>query len=155
MSALSDRDLGYRGIMAALARVRSAETTVGIQEEEGAQVGEGEALNLAGIAAANELGSDDHRVPERSFLRATMDANRAPYTDRLTRVVDDAAMGRQDLRTGLAIVGEVVEGDIKAFITDLKTPPNAPYTIYRKGSSNPLIDTGRMRASIKHREKVR
>ena len=34
------------------------------------------------------------------------------------------------------------------YLTDLKTPPLAESTIRRKGSSNPLIDTGQLRSSI-------
>ena len=34
-------------------------------------------------------------------------------------------------------------------ITNLKEPPNAESTILKKGSSNPLIDTGDMRKSVK------
>lgn len=149
---LTDRDLGYQAVLAALARVDDGATLVGIHEEEGAQVDATGGLSLASVGAVNEFGSDDGRVPERSFLRATVDANAAAYTERLTRITDDAAMGKRSLRDGLARLGALAEGDVKQFMTDLTDPPNAPSTIARKGSSNPLIDTGGLRAAIRHVE---
>jgi len=141
---VTDRDLGYREILQRLAGVRDSATRVGIHEDAES--------DLAVIAATNEYGSEDGRVPERSFLRATADANAAAYTDALTEAVDAHNMGRTPLKKGLARLGARVEGDIKAFMTDLQDPPNAPSTIARKGSSNPLIDTGRLRGAIAHKE---
>ena len=42
----------------------------------------------------------------------------------------------------------MARGDIVESITQLDTPPNTPKTIARKGSSNPLIDTGFLRANV-------
>ncbi|WP_300926980.1 hypothetical protein, partial [Helicobacter rodentium] len=48
-------------------------------------------------------------------------------------------------------VGVLASSDIKATITKLQTPPNAPSTIKQKGSNNPLIDTGLLRAAIDYK----
>ena len=45
-------------------------------------------------------------------------------------------------------LGEKVVADVQRKIVALKDPPNAPSTIAKKGSANPLIDTGRLRQSI-------
>ena len=45
-------------------------------------------------------------------------------------------------------LGEMARGDIVESITKLNTPPNSPKTIALKGSSNPLIDTGFLRANV-------
>ena len=49
--------------------------------------------------------------------------------------------------------GAFLEGAIKQKITqgDPSWPPLKPETIKRKGSSKPLIDTGKLRASITHK----
>ena len=47
-----------------------------------------------------------------------------------------------------AAVGAVAAEHIKAAIRDLRTPPNAPRTVARKGGSNPLIATGDMRDAV-------
>ena len=45
-------------------------------------------------------------------------------------------------------VGQQATSIVKKEITDLRKPPNAPSTIRKKGSDNPLIDTGTYRQSI-------
>ena len=45
-------------------------------------------------------------------------------------------------------VGAYVKGKIRDSITALKEPPNAPETVRRKGSSDPLLDTGTLRNSV-------
>ncbi|MNC14512.1 hypothetical protein D3C75_622910 [compost metagenome] len=50
----------------------------------------------------------------------------------------------------LEAVGVVAVGSVKAYMTELKTPPNAASTVHKKGSSNPLIDSGAMRQSVTH-----
>ena len=153
MGGLIDRDLGYRAMLSALAGLREADTRIGIHEEEGASDTGGD-LNLAGIAMVNEFGSDDGHIPERSFLRATVDANAVRYEGMLERAVTRAIDGDAPLQTGLALLGARVEGDVKATITDMTEPPNAPSTIAAKGSSKVLVDTGAMRAAIRHEEQV-
>lgn len=157
MGAVIDIDRGYGAIKRWLSGVKSADIEVGILEEDGAAVAPGESggLTMAQVAHVNEYGSEDGHIPERSFLRATVEVNRDAYVSELTRAVDAAVMGKVPLEVGFGRLGLRAEGDVKDFITDLQTPPNAPATIRRKGSSNPLIDTGHMRASIKHRIRVR
>lgn len=45
-------------------------------------------------------------------------------------------------------IGAFAAGATQQYMTDLREPPNSPYTIEQKGSSNPLIDTGALRASV-------
>lgn len=53
----------------------------------------------------------------------------------------------------LKLAGAFLEGKVKEKIThsDPSWPPLRPETIKRKGSSRPLIDTGRLRDSITHK----
>ena len=48
----------------------------------------------------------------------------------------------------LSVLGMALVGDVQQRIRNRIPPPNAPYTIARKGSDVPLIDTGRLRQSI-------
>jgi hypothetical protein len=45
-------------------------------------------------------------------------------------------------------------GVIKQRIANGIAPPNSPYTIARKGSSKPLIDTGQLRNSITYQVEI-
>jgi len=67
----------------------------------------------------------------------------------LRDAVDDVLDGRSPDRS-LRRLGSVAVGDVQRTIRDIKQPPNAPSTIRKKGSDNPLIDTGRLRQSIEY-----
>jgi len=95
----------------------------------------------------NEFGTR-RGIPERPFMRNTMRDNRKKYVRAMKTSVPKILKGETALRTVLAKLGALVQGDIQAEITALATPPNAPSTIKRKGSSNPLIDTGEMRQAV-------
>ncbi|MCY1185956.1 hypothetical protein D9M73_267810 [compost metagenome] len=58
--------------------------------------------------------------------------------------------GEMTMRILLEQMGNLAEGHVKQEITDLKDPPNAKSTIAKKGSDNPLIDSGHMRQSIRY-----
>lgn len=91
-------------------------------------------------------------IPERSFLRAGYDENEqriARQTERaLSRVLD----GKMSVDKMLDAYGEQFAAAIKLYMRNLSEPPNHPYTIDQKGSSNPLIDTGGLLESITWRK---
>ncbi|NIR31645.1 MAG: hypothetical protein GWN84_20505 [Gammaproteobacteria bacterium] len=139
-----DRDRGWGRVKRELRKGR-VEVAVGIQGPAAvAPRSEGKLTN-AEIGAINEFGLGP---PERSFLRATLDAERRKYIQLLKGVGDAAVAGKTSLEQGARLVGEIAVGDVKQTIADGVPPPNAPSTIERKGSSTPLIDTGQLRGSI-------
>lgn len=99
------------------------------------------------IAASNEFGTDNGHVPERSYLRDTVDNGVEEILDDLQAAVV-AVLGGADLDAELGKVGEKWAGRVKIAIRDKSAPPNAPATVAAKGADNPLIDTGRLRNSI-------
>ena len=48
-------------------------------------------------------------------------------------------------------LGDYIAQQLQEYVTEVTTPPNHPFTIDRKGSSHPLIDSGRLRTSITFR----
>lgn len=139
-------DRGWKKIRKNLKSQRMV-ITVGIQGKE-ARIksgDEGDDLTNADVGAINELGMG---VPERSFLRSTIDAGRRKYLKLLNGIGDASVAGKISLVRGAKIVGEVVVGDIKEAISGGIPPPNAESTIKQKGSSTPLIDKGQLRGSI-------
>ena len=62
--------------------------------------------------------------------------------------VAEALEEHRDLNQTLDAIGAFAAGGVQTYMTELKNPPNSAYTIEQKGSSNPLIDTGTLRASI-------
>lgn len=99
-----------------------------------------------GFSAATVTGEGG--IPERPFMRNAMKNNLAKYKRALRAGAKDVLMGTSSLTQVLNKLGIMAQGDIQQEITSLRDPPNAPSTIARKGSSNPLIDTGAMRQAV-------
>lgn len=72
-------------------------------------------------------------------------------TEKLTQTVQDGLEDGLSLEQISEQLGAVAAGEVKKYMTDLKTPPNAKSTIRKKGSANPLIDSGAMRASVTYK----
>lgn len=100
-------------------------------------------------ASANEFGTRNGHIPERSFIRAAIDENQGRIDARAEHVFRQVTDGRISMETGLGWMGEFIQRLVTSKITTLRHPPNKQSTIDRKGSSNPLIDSGRMRQSIR------
>lgn len=98
------------------------------------------------LALIHELGLGD--VPERSFIRDTIDLNVNKYRLLIKNLAWRIAVGHIRKKQALNFIGMMVQADMRARITAGIPPPNAESTIARKGSSTPLIDTGQLRASI-------
>lgn len=88
-------------------------------------------------------------IPERSFLRSGYDQNRDAVLEKASKLLADVAAGTMTATGCYKAVGIELSSKIKDYARDLKSPPNHPFTIDRKGSSNPLVGkTGDMIASI-------
>lgn len=107
---------------------------------------ESEGETIPEIAFKHEFG--EGRVPERSFMRTTLFENKAEITKMLSIEGKAVVNGQANIQTALGKVGLKTADLMKVTLIKLKDPPNSPYTIAKKGSSNPLIDTGQMVNSI-------
>lgn len=87
-------------------------------------------------------------IPERPFLTAAMRDNRSKYRNAMKVSAKKLLLGQTALGTVLSKLGIDAQGDIQESISTWTTPPNAPSTIEQKGSSQPLIWSGEMRASV-------
>lgn len=123
--------------------------TVGVHGDASQRTDGGPSQQL--IAAANEFGTSDGRVPERSFIRSTIDSRRNDIANLTTKVLGQIADGKRTAEDAAEIVGQFTTAAIKKTMTDLDSPPNAPSTIAKKGSSNPLLDTLQLRNAVTHK----
>lgn len=98
-------------------------------------------------AVFNEFGTS-RGVPERPFFRNAMADNKTKYRAMTRAEARRILAGEATMASALGDLGIMAQGDIQQSIVSLRTPPNAPATIARKGSSNPLIDTGEMRQAV-------
>lgn len=157
-------DRGWEDIKRRVERLHggAAVVKVGVQGAQGAANHQDGRLTVAQIAQVHEFGKVIHHpklgrttvIPERSFLRATIDQYAAALARRNVLLVQGYMLGKFELHSALELLGQYVVGLIKQRIALGIPPPNRPSTIARKGSSKPLIDTGQLRNSITHKVEV-
>ena len=144
-----ERDLGWKRIQREIQAAKSASVRVGVLADAGTS---DDGVDLVDIAVFNEFGTS--RAPARPFIRGAFDEKQRDLTRLKARLWNQVLAGRLDTRRALGLLGQTHEDQIKVFMTELRTPANEASTIAaktragRKGD-NPLIDTGRLRASIR------
>lgn len=92
--------------------------------------------------------TEEVTIPERSFLRSTFDEQNEKWGQLFDQWLDALIRGELSAEQVYQRLGAVIQGDIQMKIRDLDIPANAPATVARKKSSNPLIDTGSMRQKV-------
>ena len=88
------------------------------------------------------------KIPERSFLRATFDEQNDEILKKCEKALSQVIAGKMSVDTFLDMYGRTFATAIKKYMRDLDKPENHPYTKDKKGSSNPLVDTGNLIESI-------
>lgn len=148
-ASVKDTDQGFSKVVNAIETQGKKSLTVGIHEAEGGN-SEGRAT-VAMIANVHEYGYPEGNIPERSWLRGWFDANQDKNEERIRKMAAVVAAGKMPEEQALHRLGLLFVGEIQARFTEGIGPPLKEKTVERKGSSLQLIDTGVMRASIKHR----
>lgn len=143
------KDLGFNKILKELRTLQRSEVAVGIVGSEAQTRHPDSDYTLAEIAAVNEYGSEDGHVPERPAHRNCAADNQSEIASN-TQAAIKAVLNGATAQQVMDRIGVWYTGKVKQAILDLDSPPNAPATIARKKSSNPLIDTGRTRNSVTH-----
>lgn len=138
------KDLGEREIMRLYRELGKTEINIGVLSSAG--------QDMVNIAVWNHFGTKrrgKRHIPERPFMAMVFDEKAGMIKDRLALSVKNIKH-RGQIHRELSKVGLYVQSLIQKSITLFDDPPNAPYTIKQKGADNPLIDTGRLRASISY-----
>lgn len=125
-----------------LKEMAEMEVRVGFQKGKAT---EDNGTDVCDIAAWNELGTVN--MPSRPFLRKSVDENESKINNFLQSKKKDLVRGVSAEKV-LKEIGIFQKDLIQEKITEGDFAPNAESTIKKKGSSKPLIDTGRMRQSV-------
>jgi len=136
-------DMGMRERVKQLHALTRQRVEVGIHETAGAAA---DGLTLATIGAIQEYGTED--IPARPWLTQGIAA--AKPAELMRREAKAVANGERTARVAAERLGLAVVAAVQERIAEGIAPPNAPATQAAKGSSTPLIDTGRLRQSISH-----
>ena len=116
---------------------------VGFPAEFNEKVEGSDNFNLASLAAVLEFGNES--IPSRPFLRQTLAENQEKYTTLFVKLFE-SGISIEQIYEQIALIAQ---GDVQQNIVNGKWTANAPSTIKRKKSSKPLIDTGKLRQSVR------
>lgn len=121
-----------------------------IDKKGGADVDPESGLTNVAKAAIHQFGAPEAGIPARDFLSAPFDRNRDAYVAIIRKLMPLVVLGKMSEQKMLDIVGMQAVTDVNKYVRQGEgvPPPLKPATIARKGSSRPLIDTGRMLASV-------
>lgn len=140
-------DISYKKIEAKVKKAikeQKADLKVGFFSNAKYQNG----IFVASVAYWHNYGKGNN--PPRPFFNKAISKNRNKWFSILKNEFTKQD-SKIELKKAFNVLGNVMVGDIKKSITELKTPPLHPLTIARKKSSNPLIDTGHLRNSVTYK----
>jgi HK97 gp10 family phage protein len=146
--SVTDNDTLWRAIESDLKGLNKSHTKVGFMGSETREDGSG--LTNAEVATFNEFGTA--KAPARPFMRPAIAENKMEIFWQQEEGYSRVLQQQSTVGLELARIGQFAQTEIQKKIRSVKTPPNAISTIKRKGSNNPLIDTGAMRQSVTHKE---
>lgn len=127
-----------------LKEIADKEVRIGFQHGKAT---EEDGTDVCDVAAWNEFGTVN--MPSRPFLRKSVDENEGKINSFLQSKMKDLVRGVSAEQV-LKEIGIFQKDLIQEKITEGSFAPNAESTVRQKGSSKPLIDSGRMRQSVNY-----
>lgn len=132
-------DSGIRALTSAVSKLNASRVRVGVLGEAGDQMTPtGGDLRLWELAAIQEFGSKNGHIPERSFIRKTLN-DLVWLRTVAARAAERVVMKREPAEVALDWMGQVLVTAIQNTIMQGVSPANAEATIEWKGHDIPLI----------------
>ena len=97
------------------------------------------------VGTVHEFGSPAKNIPQRSYLRSTVENNKRLYKSMFKKLADRIIKDKITKKEALGLIGLQVQTDVRQKITDIKDPA------LKSRDGNPLIDTGHLRQSITYK----
>ena len=107
-----------------------------------------------GYAVLGQTKPHDIKIPARPSLEPGFNSGLKDYEEIMAEGIDATVTEGVDINKALNQVGVLAVGKVQEYMTNVKAPANSPATIKKKGSSNPLIDTGAMRSAVNYKLRV-
>jgi len=127
-------------LSAALSKYKDMNASVRVGVLENATYPDG--TPVAMVAFWNEYGT--RTSPVRAFFRTTVSENKKNWV----LSVQNLMKIHNDPKQVMGLIGVHMQEQIVQSINTWSDPPNSAYTIAKKGSSKPLIETGVLMGSI-------
>lgn len=140
-----DKDMGLKRIIKDVKLLNGSGVKVGIMGNDTINN-----ISVVDYAMYNEFGTS--RIPARPFMSTTYDRNLDDVSRYLDYLANQVIDGKMTVMAILNQLGLYYTNKVKMTIRDAKNwaVPNAASTIAMKGSSSPLIDTGRMVGAVNY-----
>lgn len=125
-----DVDRGEKAMLKELERMRKTQpyVSIGVHESAGSY---DDGVTVASVATWHEFGTD-HGIPERSFIRSTMDEQVTKLVALTKRLKGDVLFQRLTSREALGLIGQRIQAEIRDKISKGIDPPLAPATVRQK-----------------------
>lgn len=148
----TDADMGFREIEKQIKIMRqNPYVMVGVLEGSGnVEAASGEnptksAITVATLASIHEYGAPKRNIPERSFIRTTMDEKYSTFNELTDHLIDAIVEGGSTVERALNILGLLIQTEIKKKIRSNIAPPLKLATIERKNKAQ--IDKAKSRVT--------
>lgn len=127
-------------------KLRDRSVKVGITGDDSV-----DGVSVVDYAMYNEFGTS-RGIPARPFMSVTYDRYHSQTEKLIEHMYTQMLEGAFDPDHLLKVAGAEYQKRVQQTIRNAKewAVPNAPSTIDRKGSSSPLIDTGRMVGAVRY-----
>lgn len=123
-------------------------TSYGYATQKAAENGQVRFLKTGtGFMQLGVTGPHQINIPARPWLEPGVKSGNEEYL----KSIDEGITAGKTPDQILELLGVIAVGKTQKYMTDLQDPPNAPSTIAKKGSSNPLIHNGEMRQSVTYK----
>lgn len=147
------KDKGFKKAMETFKEVAGKPAvTIGVHENTGKE--KGSELTVVEVATFNEFGTEN--IPERSFIRSTVDQNFESYVQKTKILQNKCILQQISVSKALAVLGELIQLDIIKTINSGVEPANSPETLKAKTvngkvGTTTLVDSGQMKQSIRYK----
>lgn len=152
-----DKDRGWKKIAAELRKAATKPyVKVGFIGDSGGAEHKDSTLTVAGVAAIHEYGAPDHNIPERSFIRGTIEAHSTEVQGFIDHQNKSVLLQKINVKEALGRLGLFMVALIKNRIVKEHVPPPLKESTIKaktrdgKTGEVPLVDTGQMLNSIRH-----
>lgn len=162
MAVVSDNRAEFDALLKRLGELPKLRLTVGVHGTDKRRDPDGSSGSIGnvGVAAVHEFGAPERNIPQRSFIRATLDRVRSVTLDEMDSIVGRVAQGEkpQQAVQGLALqlveeIRETIRAGIAPSLAEstlkARESRSRPLNTVWKGRATPLIDTGQLIQSVK------
>lgn len=141
-----DKDTGFARFEIDLKGLRGRQVRVGVTGDESV-----DGVSVVDYAMYNEFGTS-RGIPARPFMSTTYDRHHKKTEKFIEFMYGQLLDGKMSPDHLLKTAGADYQSKVQQTIRAAKTwaVPNAESTVAKKGSTSPLIDTGRMVQSVRY-----